>query len=239
MKNNGFIVLHRAFLDWEWYGDINTSRLFLHLLLLANHQDVKWQGIVIRRGELVTSNAQLAQQTGLTFQQVRTSLNKLKSTGEITSKSTNQHTLIYVVNWGKYQDYDANSNKQSNKQTNNPITNEQQTDNKRITTNNNDNKYINNNICAFFEHLWDLYPNKKGKNRVTQKALKEISDIGEERMTAAVMAYVKEVEGVDKKYIKHGSTFFNGDYKDYLDLQPVKPKKEEKQMPRLGHDLKG
>ena len=57
MKNNGFIVLHRAFLDWEWYGDINTSRLFLHLLLLANHQDVKWQGIVIRRGELVTSNA--------------------------------------------------------------------------------------------------------------------------------------------------------------------------------------
>ena len=227
MNNNGFIVLHRAFLNWEWYGNVNTSRVFLHLLLTANHQDVKWQGITIHRGELVTTIAKLAKETRLTDKQVRVALDHLKRTNEVTTKGANKYTLINVVNWRKYQDFNSEKGEQKGEQKGN-----------QRATNNNDNKYINNNICAFFENLWALYPNKKGKSNVTKKALQAMADIGEERMTAAVKAYAKEVEGVDKKFIKHGSTFFNGGYEDYLDLQPVKPKKEEKQMPRLGHDLK-
>jgi hypothetical protein len=65
---------------------------------------------------------------------VRTALNKLKSTNEITSKATNRYTLIEVVNYGLYQDDNKQNNKQNNEQDNKRITNEQQTDNKRITT---------------------------------------------------------------------------------------------------------
>ena len=92
--------------------------------------------------------------------------------------------------------------------------------------------------CAFFEKIWKLYPNKKGKNRVSKKALKKINSIGEERMTAAVKAYTKEVEGTDVKFIMHGSTFFNGGYEDYLDIEQPTEKQNTYSIPRLGHDLR-
>ena len=58
---------------------------------MANHEDQKWEGVTIKRGQRVTSYQHLADETGLTYQKVRTALNNLKSTGEITSKSTNNY----------------------------------------------------------------------------------------------------------------------------------------------------
>lgn len=131
----GWIKLHRKMIEWEWYDDINTKTLFLHLLLTANHQDKKWRGIEIKRGQKLTSLEHLAKETHLTLQQVRTSLNKLKSTSEITIKSTSKNTLVSIEKYSDYQD----DNFENNKQITNKITNEQQTNNKQITTNNNDN----------------------------------------------------------------------------------------------------
>ena len=50
-ENQGWIKLHRKFLKWEWYDDINTSRFFLHCLFRANHKDKKWRGTMIKRGQ--------------------------------------------------------------------------------------------------------------------------------------------------------------------------------------------
>ena len=122
----GWIKIHRKMLDWEWYSDINVFRLFTHLLLAVNHQDKRWRGQIVKAGEVITSLSKLAEQTGLTVQQVRTSINKLKSTRELTSKNTNKFTLISIVCWDEYQDVNTPPNKQ--------ITNKQQTNNKQITT---------------------------------------------------------------------------------------------------------
>lgn len=122
----GFIKLHRQLLDWEWYSDINCYRLFTHLLLTVNYEPKKWQGKTIEAGQIATSREALAKQTGLSEQQLRTALTKLKSTSEITSESTNNYTLITICSWNKYQE--------SNQPINKPITNEQQTNNKQITT---------------------------------------------------------------------------------------------------------
>lgn len=130
----GYIKLFRKFTDWEWYNNINVKIVFLHLLLIANHKEKQWQGIKIDKGQVLTSLEHLSKEVGLTVQQTRTALTKLKSTYEITSKSTNKYTLITLVNWGKYQ---IDKEKITNEITSN-ITNEQQTNNKRITTNNND-----------------------------------------------------------------------------------------------------
>ena len=123
---DGFIKLHRKFIEWEWYTDNNVKILFLHLLLSVNHKDNKWRGQLVKKGSFITSYEKLAIATNLTIQQVRTALNKLKSTGEITYKSTSLNSIITINNWDEYQE----NNKQNNKQ----ITNEQQTNNKRITT---------------------------------------------------------------------------------------------------------
>lgn len=127
---NGFIKLYRSVLDWEWFNDNNTFRLFIYCLLKANYSDTKWRGIDIDKGSFITSYNRLSLQTGLTLQQVRTSLHKLVMTGEITHESHTKYSVIKVNNYHLYQD----SNKQNDKQTNKQVTNKQQTNNKQITT---------------------------------------------------------------------------------------------------------
>ena len=134
----GFIQIHRKILEWEWYDDINTFKLFMHLLLTCNFKEAKWRGRIIRSGQKVTSLSHLANETCLSVQQVRTAIEKLKSTWEVTHESTSDYTILTLNNWATY-------NTPSNKR----ITNEQQTNNKRATTieegnkNNNDNKDTN------------------------------------------------------------------------------------------------
>ena len=133
---NGYIKLHRKMVNWEWFSDPNTSHLFVYLLLSASWQDSKWRGIDIPRGSLITSLSHLAENTGLSIQSVRTSLNKLKSTNELTYKSTNKFTLVTIVKYSDYQDTDF-TNQQANQQAN------QQTTNKQLTTSKEYKEYKN------------------------------------------------------------------------------------------------
>ena len=105
----GWIKIHRKILNWEWYDDINTKVLFLHLLLTANHQDKKWRGLTILRGQKLTSISHLADEIGLTPKQIRISLDKLKKTNEITIKTTNKYSLITIE---KYSNYQINENEE-------------------------------------------------------------------------------------------------------------------------------
>ena len=93
---NGYIKLHRSILSWEWYGDIKTRGLFLHLLVAAQWEDVRIEGQVIKRGQLCTSIRKLADVVGLSERGVRTSLQRLQSTGEITMQSNQHHSIITV-----------------------------------------------------------------------------------------------------------------------------------------------
>lgn len=130
MNEKGFILLSRELLEWQWWGKAEMVKLWLYLLLSANIEDKKWQGIEIKRGQLVTSVQHLTETLHLTTQQVRTALKRLQDGGEITTKTTNQFTLITICNYRIYQDYNPTQQQTNNK----PITNEQQTNNKPITT---------------------------------------------------------------------------------------------------------
>ena len=140
MNNNGFIVVHRSLIDWEWYTDEKVARLFIHCLLKANHADKKFRGKIIERGSFQTSYQMLSDETGLSVRSVRTSLNKLKTTGELTIKTSSQNTVIVINNYDTYQTND----KQIDKQT----TIKRQTSDKQVTTNNNDNNINNDNKKA-------------------------------------------------------------------------------------------
>lgn len=131
----GFITLHRKMTQWEWYTDNPTKSLFIHLLLTANHEDKKWRGQLIKRGQLITSLQHLSDETGLTVQQVRRAVKNLRLTDEITTTTTNKWTLITVEKYSDYQD----KPEEENKQTTGKRTNGEQTKNKQRTTNNNVN----------------------------------------------------------------------------------------------------
>lgn len=116
---NGFIVLHRKIIKWEWYTDNNVFKLFLHLLLRANHEDKYWRGILVKRGQLITSIKHLSDETGLSIKQVRTALDKLKSTGEVVSKGQSRYTLVTIEKYSDYQDKKEKEGEQTaNKRTN-------------------------------------------------------------------------------------------------------------------------
>lgn len=130
MTEKGWIKLHRQLIDWEWYSDINVKVLFLHCLLSANHEDKRWHGIEIKKGQFITSLEHLAIEVGLTVSQIRTAINKLKLTNEIAYETTSKYSIITIKKWDEYQTNDMQNDK--------PITNESQTDDKQIATNKNE-----------------------------------------------------------------------------------------------------
>lgn len=138
MAEAGYIKLFRQITSWEWYNDINTFRVFVHILLTANYSDGKFSGRVVRRGQLITSTNMLAKQTSLTIQQARTALKHLISTCEITCSGFNKYTVITVLKYDLYQDSNMPANKQ--------LTSNQQTTNKQLTSNQqaNQQQYKNN-----------------------------------------------------------------------------------------------
>jgi len=99
----GFIKLHRKMLEWEWYDDHNTCRLFNHLLIIANYKETRWKKELLKPGQLATGRKSLAIQIGLSEQQIRTALKKLESTHEITIKPRNKYSIISITNWATYQ----------------------------------------------------------------------------------------------------------------------------------------
>ena len=100
-------------------------RLFIHCLMKANWKEGSWHGISYKPGQFITSIQSLADETGLSIQQVRTALSHMISTGEITSYQQGRSRIITVNNWDAYQ----GSNKVSNKE----ITRCQQDANKMLT----------------------------------------------------------------------------------------------------------
>ena len=128
----GYVRLYRDIMDWSWYDDANTVRLFIHCILKANYDDNVWHGIKIERGSFVTSYAKLAQELKLTPDKIRTSISHLKMTNTITHKPTAKYSIITVNNYSSYQTNDTQFPKQ--------IPNESQTNPKQIPTTNKRNK---------------------------------------------------------------------------------------------------
>jgi hypothetical protein len=132
----GWIKLHRKLIEWEWFHQPEMLLVFIYLLLKANHQDGNWQGVPVKKGQLITGRKRLSEETGLSEQKIRGCLNRLKSTSDITIKPTNRFSLITICNYCTYQPDVITVNQPINQPPNQQITNKQPTDNQQITTNN-------------------------------------------------------------------------------------------------------
>ena len=99
----GYIKLYRSLLNWEWYDDINTKTVFLHLLLTANIAKRQWHGITVPCGSRICSYAVLASETKLSVDKVRTAIKHLETTGEITRCKYPKCTVFTVNNYDKFQ----------------------------------------------------------------------------------------------------------------------------------------
>lgn len=113
-------------MQWGWYKDTNTCKLFLHMILKANWKDGAYQGVEVPRGAFVSSYPELSQETGLSIQNIRTALSHLKSTGELTVTKHGKFSLFIVKNYTRYQ--------ASNMEINSEVTDDQHDSNTQLTT---------------------------------------------------------------------------------------------------------
>lgn len=121
-----FIKLDRNIREWRWYKDPNTMRVFIDLLLDANISDRDFMGITVHRGETATSYAAIANRLDLSIQNVRTAIDHLKLTGEVTSTRYSKFQVISVVNYERYQRTSTQRLTINQQSTNNQVTINQQ-----------------------------------------------------------------------------------------------------------------
>jgi hypothetical protein len=155
---DGFIKIFRKLIEWEWFKNSETVHLFIYLILKANFKPSYFMGHDIPRGSLVCGRKQLAEDTGISEQSIRTILDRLKSTSEITSKSTNKFSIITICNYDSYQfDLKKSTNKSTSISTNNqPTTNQQLTTSEEVKKERKKEETLKS--IAIPEHLKNIWP---------------------------------------------------------------------------------
>lgn len=156
MNNNdqGYVKLFRSIEKWEWYTDVNTTKLWIHCLIKANHRPMKWQGIIIETGQFVTSFAKLSKETGLSVKSVRVALNHLKTTNEVAHFGAREYSVITIIKWLDYQSFEDSKGTEEDTQDGKQGANQGQTKGKRGATNKNEKNIKNDkkkDIVAFIE----------------------------------------------------------------------------------------
>jgi hypothetical protein len=160
MINTGFIMLQREIVNWEWYTDVNTYKLFLHCLLKVNYSKKKWQGHVINKGEFITSYDKLAVETGLSVSKVRTAISKLVSTDHLIVETTTSFTKIlipklddFVVKTSQSQ-IDTQDDIPFDKHASRPLAIKSQSNHNKIATTNTNKKTIINRKKIFRDEVY-------------------------------------------------------------------------------------
>lgn len=81
-----YIEISRNFPEWEWYTDQNVTVIYIDLWLNTDKSNT-----------VKTTLNRLSIETGLTIQNIRTALKKLKRTGYITTEKERNKTIIKLI----------------------------------------------------------------------------------------------------------------------------------------------
>ncbi len=219
---DGWVKMWYNLREWRYKRNPKIMALWMHFLLFA-----EWQGK--DRGVLVTSLRNIAEETGLTLQEVRTALQKLSASGECLVEVTQlptqgathgiaqRATKITICKYEQYQGKQKTDNTTSNTISNtesNTSTSINKEDNK-------DNAHARES--EIIDRIYSLYPSStiRGNGKCsTGKCAKDKKRIAtllknhtEEQITKIIERYVKEQDG---QYLKNFSTFLNNlpEYQD-------------------------
>ena len=219
--NNGYIKVYRDMRLWEWYKHPYISRLFMHFLLCANHKDNKWQGKTIKAGSFITSRQKLAQELNLSEQKIRTGINKLKSTNEITSSTNGQYTVITINNWNLYQTNNQVFNQQIT--TNNNVKNDNNVENVNNSFLHEEKEKIINIFCNSYEEVFNkkcYLSDKEKKELIT--IIKQNPEVKEEiallLLKYSKIRFTKGHKSLSWLLLKgNWAGVLNGEYDQFID----------------------
>ena len=231
MPQQGWVKLHRKILEDELWIDCTPEQkvIMMTLLMLANHDDKSWiwQGkkFSIKAGQLITSIESIRKISGknISSKNVRSALVKFKKYGFLANESAKTGRLITIANWAKYQSNDEEVAKQEAKRWQRG--GKEVATNKNVKNVENINTRANGTLESDLEKLWKLYPKKIGKKAALasyKRAMKRKKNpTTNKQIQDGIVAYKRIIanSGIDKQFIKDGSTFFNQEaWNDYLEV---------------------
>jgi hypothetical protein len=162
----GYVKLWRRSIDNGWLQNHLLWSFWCWCLLKASHKQteitVGYQRVVLEPGQFVFGRNNAAKELRASPQNIRTCVQTLTKTQNLTIKSTNKFSIISIINWESYQQDENKTNHQTNKPltSNQPATNHKQTHKHKSTK----EKRIKTSVSADFcltETMMD-FANRKG-----------------------------------------------------------------------------
>ena len=146
--NNGWIKLHRKMLDNPVvFKDADHVAVWVYLLLEATHKDYRTllggKPITLKPGQLITGRKKIANILRINEHKVERVLNLLKSEHQIEQQGTSRGSLITIVHWDEYQNFEQQDEQQVS---NSRATSEQQVSTKQEYKEHKNNKNIKKDI---------------------------------------------------------------------------------------------
>jgi hypothetical protein len=222
----GYVKLWRKTLDSGILQHPTAWQVFGYLLLMANSKPHRRiiAGVMTeaKPGEVITGRERLAEELGLSVQQIRTALNLLKKLEIVTIKSTNKYSVISLVNWDRYQQHEPAGQPASppagQPAPNQHLTTEQEVKNINTPTLSSLRSERASPTAKTFPQefldFWSAYPKKTGKDaayrawqtKKRERRLPAIDDLLEAVRKAKASSQWQEDGG---KYIPNPSTWLN------------------------------
>ena len=224
MHEGNYVKISRSILDWEWWMDMNTTRVFLYMIIRANWKEGNFKGIEISRGSFVASIASISAGTGLTNDEVRTAIRHLIKSKNITKQSTNKYTVFTVLNYDLYQDASQSNPKQIPSYSQ-AIPN----DRRREECN---NIYVSDRMRAGptrFNDFWEAYPKKVNMLNAQGEytyVLETTAELTEDLLIAAARNYSEScrIKRTKERYTKNPENWLKESlWIDYLPENYKKP----------------
>lgn len=228
--DNTWIKLYRKLLESPiWLNSTPEHKsIMVALLLMANHQPNKWEwkGVEfeVNPGQFVTSLESIRKNCGkgVSIQNIRSCLKRLKKLQFATNKATKSGRLITIINWDSYQPTKEKATKLPTK--------EQQRSNKGATPNKNVRREEENIYPPNFLKFWKTYPKKEGKGA----ALKAYQNIKEPKPTLktiieSIELHKQQEQWQTKQFIPLPATWLNqrrweDEFDNLNNITPIKPK---------------
>ena len=194
--------------------------LFYHLMVKADDF-----GVYFGNEQIIKNTCFPLKSSEIKVKQVESWLNELIKAGLIFAYvAEDGKKYIQFVKWAKHQQIRAKKSKYPpfDSTCNQLISEDCNSCRNPIQSNPNpiqsESAQSADEIESCFLALWDLYPKKVDKSAVSKKAKAALYKAGFDVVSAAIENYQAQIqrENRDMQYVKNGSTFFNGAWRDYV-----------------------
>lgn len=214
----GFVQLSDGLSSWEWFDDKNTVYVYLWLMLRAAWCATRYHGIEIERGQIITTYPEIAEKCDVTIRQARTILDRLKTTGKATVKTTSKFSIITMLEYdcnGKsdsLNDSQMTDKRQTARQSNDSptllLTNIQNTDNQTPRA-----PREGERLEKSFNEFWSAYPKKTAKAQAL-KSWQKIKPDDElvQKILSALERHKRSAQWLkdNGQYIPYPASWLNG-----------------------------